>query len=269
MPYIIVTGQRLFYTVQGAPQDQPSLLLLHGAGGTHLDWPAPLRRLPGVTVYTLDLPGHGRSSGPGRDSIEDYTATVNSFINVLQLGQEKLFLLGHSMGGAITQMAALEAPDRLSGIILIGSGARLRVAGELLSLLAENSSGAAATIAGLYWSPEAPRIFRQRSAYLLQNVDPEVLHGDFLACDRFDVMDRLGEITVPALVISGSQDRLTPPKYGRYLADHLPHARLVTIEGAGHMMAQEQPETVASAVAHFIDDVVQAPIQTPAGDQAD
>jgi pimeloyl-ACP methyl ester carboxylesterase len=258
MPYITVGDERLFYTVQDQSKNRPSLLLLHGAGGTHLDWPGPLRRMPGVSVYALDLPGHGRSEGPGRTRIEEYAATVNNFINALQLRQKDLFLLGHSMGGAITQMVALEAPDRLCGIILIGSGARLRVAGELLSLLAQKAPEAAATIANLYWSPEAPHTFRRRSAYLLQSADPEVLHGDFVACDCFDLMDRLHEITLPALVISGSQDRLTPPKYGRYLADHLPDARLLIIEGGGHMMALEQPENVANAVSQFIDEVVQA-----------
>ncbi|MCA9959366.1 MAG: alpha/beta fold hydrolase, partial [Anaerolineales bacterium] len=62
----------MFYTQQRGPEDKPALLLVHGAGGTHLDWPAELRRLPNTAVYTLDLPGHGRSALPGYDTVTAY-----------------------------------------------------------------------------------------------------------------------------------------------------------------------------------------------------
>jgi pimeloyl-ACP methyl ester carboxylesterase len=65
-------------------------------------------------------------------------------------------------------------------------------------------------------------------------------------------MGRLPEIKVPALVIGGSADKLTPLKYARYLAEHIPDARLVIIEGAGHMVMLEQPEQVADAVREFV-----------------
>jgi pimeloyl-ACP methyl ester carboxylesterase len=81
---------------------------------------------------------------------------------------------------------------------------------------------------------------------------PEVLHGDFLACDRFDVLDRLGEIKVPTQVICGVDDMLTPLKYSRFLVEAIPEANLVAIDDAGHMVMLERPGDVARVVKEFM-----------------
>lgn len=66
-------------------------------------------------------------------------------------------------------------------------------------------------------------------------------------------MAQLGEINLPTLVISGTDDQMTPLKYGRFLAEHIPHAQLDIIEGGAHMMALEQPEAVVSTVSRFLE----------------
>jgi pimeloyl-ACP methyl ester carboxylesterase len=81
---------------------------------------------------------------------------------------------------------------------------------------------------------------------------PEVLHGDYTACDAFDVMECLGEVRCPTLVIGGTADRLTPPKYSVYLRDHIPGAELVLVDAAGHMVMLEKPEIVNKAISTFI-----------------
>jgi pimeloyl-ACP methyl ester carboxylesterase len=83
MPYVEMNGERLFYTVSRGAKDSPALILVHGAGGSRLHWPGELRRLPGATVYTLDLPGHGRSEGQGRDTIAGYAEAVVEFLDTL------------------------------------------------------------------------------------------------------------------------------------------------------------------------------------------
>ena len=66
MPYVTIAGERAFYApYQDDVRGRRNLVLVHGAGGSHLDWPAPLRRLREANVYALDLPGHGRSEGTG------------------------------------------------------------------------------------------------------------------------------------------------------------------------------------------------------------
>jgi pimeloyl-ACP methyl ester carboxylesterase len=75
-----------------------------------------------------------------------------------------------------------------------------------------------------------------------------VAHGDFRACDAFDVMARVGEIRAPAIVVCGAEDRLTPPKHAELLRDRIPGARLELVPGAGHMVTVEAPDRVAGAI---------------------
>jgi pimeloyl-ACP methyl ester carboxylesterase len=251
MPYAQTDDRRLFYTrTPGQIPDAPTLILLHGAGGSHLHWPAGLRRLPGATVYALDLPGHSRSDGPGCETIADYVAALIGFLDAT--GTERAVLVGHSMGGAIAQMTALTFPERVAGLVLVGTGARLRVAPAVLEGVLHEFEGTADLITRWSWAEGVPRDMVRLGRQALSETPPEVLHGDFVACDAFDVMARLGEVRAPTLVVAGTADRLTPHKYGAYLAEHIPDARLVTVEGGGHMMALEQPSVVIQAVIEFI-----------------
>ncbi len=92
------------------------------------------------------------------------------------------------------------------------------------------------------------RLGRQR----LLKTPPQVLHGDYAACDAFDVMDRLGEVRCPTLAIGGTADRLTPPKYSAYLRGHVTGAELVLVDAAGYMVMLEKPGVVTKAVSKFI-----------------
>jgi len=253
MPVVQVGGQTLFYTVGG--RGGPALVLIHGAGGSHLHWPAALRRLPGATVYAVDLPGHGRSAGPGREHIEDYATDVVGFLDAV--GIPRGVLVGHSMGGAIAQMTALMAPERVAGLVLVGTGARLRVAPVILEGILQDARGTLDLITEWAWGPEADPTLVARGRQVMARVHPQVVWGDFTACDRFDVRERIGEITAPTLVITGSEDRMTPPKFGQWLAERIPGARFVLVEGAGHMVMLEKPDEVARAVREWLKAVAQ------------
>jgi pimeloyl-ACP methyl ester carboxylesterase len=253
MPFAQIGEQALFYTV--SRRGGPAPILIHGAGGSHLHWPAALRRMPGATVYAVDLPGHGRSEGPGREHIEDYVADIVRFMDAV--GVSRGVLVGHSMGGAIAQMTALMAPERVAGLVLVGTGARLRVAPALLDGILQDARGALALITEWAWGPEADPAMVARGRQMMARVNPRVVWGDFAACDRFDIRERVGEITAPALVITGSEDRMTPPKFGQWLAERIPGARFVLVEGAGHMVMLEKPDQVASAVREWLKAVAQ------------
>ena len=251
MPYITVAGERLFYALfEDDPTRKRNLILVHGAGGDHTHWPAELRRLPGANVYALDLPGHGRSQGRGRTRVDDYADTVELFVQALNL--ERASVAGHSMGGAIAQTLALRRPPWLTSVILVGTGARLRVHPLILEGLKTRFEATIDTICQWAYGPTAAeQVLRQGRKQLLQ-VDPAVIHGDYAACHQFDVMDRVGDITLPTLIISGSADKMTPPKYSQYLHRQIAGSQLVEIEGGGHMMAVEKPTEVAQAVAAFL-----------------
>src|SRR4030065_234274 len=109
---------------------RPPLVFIHGAGGTHLHWPPQVRRLHGQRVFALDLPGHGKSSGVGSQNIADYAKAAVDFLDAARLNAA--VFVGHSMGSAIALTLALDFPKRVLGLGLVGSGARLRVAREIL-----------------------------------------------------------------------------------------------------------------------------------------
>ena len=254
MPYLTIAGQQLFFAKHKGPAEgTPTLLLVHGAGGSRLEWPAELRRMSQAAVYAPDLPGHGRSDPPGRDTIEDYANVVLAFIE--QAGLQNVVVLGWSMGGAIAQMIGLERPATVAGLVLVATGARLRVRDAILDGVINDFQATAEMIVDNIWAEGARSDLIEASLRRLQQSDPVVVHGDYTACDRFDVMGRLDEIALPTLVINGTVDRMTPPKYGRYLAEEIPDARLLLVEGAGHMVALEEPEAVATAVRHFLDEL--------------
>lgn len=250
MPYAEVGGGRLFYVLSRGPEGAPVLVLLHGSGGSHLHWPAGLRRVEGAAVYALDLPGHGRSAGRARERVGDYAAVVAGFLDAVAI--DRAVVVGHSLGGAIAMALALGFPERVAGLVLVGTGARLRVTPAILDSIREDLERAVDVIAQFAWGPGADRELVRREREMMLEAGPDVLYADFVACDTFDVMARLGEIVVPALVVVGDADRLTPVKYARYLADHIPQAELVVLEGAGHMVALERPSEVAEAVESFV-----------------
>jgi len=173
------------------------------------------------------------------------------------VGVSRGVLVGHSMGGAIAQMTALMAPERVAGLVLVGTGARLRVAPALLDGILQDARGALALITEWAWGPEADPAMVARGRQMMARVNPRVVWGDFAACDRFDIRERVGEITAPTLVITGSEDRMTPPKFGQWLAERIPGARFVLVEGAGHMVMLEKPDQVASAVREWLKAVAQ------------
>lgn len=253
MPFSELGDQQLYYSEQrdaAGPAAMP-LVLVHGAGGTHMHWPPGLRRLPGHTVYALDLPGHGRSPGPGRDSIAGYVEVIRDWAAGLAL--PPFVLAGHSMGGAIAQAFALRYPRQLRGLVLVATGARLRVHPDILQRVQSDPEGVGALLVEWVHGPRAtPAQKRQYLRHLLK-VDAAVMVGDWQACNAFDSMERLGEITLPALVIGGTRDQMTPLKYAAFLCQRLPDADLTTIDDGGHMVMMEQPAAVIGAIGGFLE----------------
>lgn len=250
MPYAETARGRMFYAQKRGPQEAPVVVLIHGAGGSRLHWPPQLRRMAGATVYTVDLPGHGRSEGPGCETIEGYGEAVTAFLD--EVGVGSTVLVGHSMGGAVAQMLGLQERDRVSALVLVGTGARLRVAPAILEGIEQDFEQVVDLITEYAWSSGTDPALSRLGRKALRETGPDVLRGDFLACDRFDVMDRLGEIEAPTLVVGASADQLTPLKYSRFLCEQIPDAQLVAIEGAGHMVMLEESERVVDAIRPFV-----------------
>lgn len=249
MPTIIESGHTLFYTEHQPEVKGFTLLLIHGAGGSHLVWSQVLRQMQDVHVIALDLPGHGGSDPPGRRLIAHYAASVEMFVGATRL--ENVILIGHSMGAAIALTMALRSIVNPRGLVLMGASARMLVGEALLDGSLSSIDRAAAYIAAHGFADASPELQEGVRRQLLLN-GAVVTFGDFLACNRFDVRSRLQAIDTPTLVIAGTNDQLTPLRFAESLAAGLPEARLVKLVGAGHFSMIERPQEIAVLSSEFI-----------------
>jgi pimeloyl-ACP methyl ester carboxylesterase len=253
MPTIRIDNQEIYYTHHkaGSGQSQrPPLLLVHGAGGHHLHWPPQLRRLPETDLYALDLPGHGQSPGPGRTTIAAYAQVIDAFAAALAL--PPVVLAGHSMGGAIALQVALTASDKVAGLVLVGTGARLRVNAALLTSLQTAFDATTAQLIEWMYTPAFPPKQREQTLAQLRTNDRQTLHDDFAACDAFDVRSAVASLTLPTLIICGTADMMTPVKLSETLHGAITGSQLHLIEGAGHMVMIEQPAAVTGMIGEFV-----------------
>ena len=232
---------------------RPPVLLIHGAGGTHLDWPAELRRLPEANAIAPDLPGHGRSTGSVFNTVGAYAAALIDLLDSLKLTQ--VIALGFSMGGAVAQVMALHHPSRVAGVILLATSAKMHVDPTITDGLQSDYNTTLQTLIDKQWAEDAGEQVKRLSLRRLQEIDPAALRGDYQAVHGFDVRDRVAQINVPTLILSGTADRITPPADSDDLNEQIANSRLVKIDGGGHLVALEQPQAVADAVQAWLMEV--------------
>jgi pimeloyl-ACP methyl ester carboxylesterase len=251
MPTLQLDNRSIYYT-QKQPEKTPypPLVLVHGAGGSHLDWSPELRRLPDTHVIALDLPGHGRSAGTGYTDTLAYARDVCALLDALKI--ERAIIAGHSMGGAIAQQIGLHMPVRAAGLILVGTGSKLPVEPTLAQRIITETEQAVDWLIDWSWGVDVPPEIKDLGRQRLRETSPRVLQGDYIACQKFDVREYLEQIAAPTLVLAAADDRMVKLKFGVTLSERIPNATLVVIEGAGHMFPLEKAQEVADAVARWL-----------------
>ena len=228
------------------------LIFIHGSGDSGAVWEPLLALLPGVEALAFDLPGHGArvaEPGPERMSVRDYAEDV--YQTLTARGVDGGVVIGHSLGGAIALRLAVDHPGFARRIVLVGSGARLRVAPQFLEVARAAGPEGAPALTEMSFAPgheERAHAFQAARA----PTAPGMLYRDLAACDEFDMMGEVASITQPALLIVGDADRMTPPKYAEFLHQRLPDSQLTVIPGAGHYVQIERPEAVASALREWL-----------------
>lgn len=231
--------------------DKPTLVFIHGAANNRLFWRHQVEDLADhVNTIAVDLPGHGKSRGPGCPDIAEYTQVVLSFIDELNISDP--VPCGLSMGGAITLQLLMDHGDRFSAGILMNTGARLRVNPLLFKTIETNFKKFIESIVSIALSPQSDKDILRPVINEIIDCEPKVAYNDFKACDRFDVMQGLNKIEAPVLVVTAGDDKLTPTKYGEFMAQEITNARLVNIDAAGHMPPLEKPEAVNAAIRQFL-----------------
>ena len=224
------------------------VIFVHGSGAYGGVWHYQ-------TDYFLDsdavnLPGH--LQGQTLSSVEEYADWLNEYIR--GKGYSGVVLVGHSLGGAIALMYALKHPQDLKGIIIIGSGARLRVHPMYLATLEEAVKGNPWQWYQLLAEDHrlTPEDHKREVIEKQRAIGPAVMLSDLLCCDKLDLMDRVQEIKLPALVICGELDVMTPEEYADYLGARLANSWVEIIPQATHFVFAEKPEAVNKAIEDFI-----------------
>ncbi len=228
--------------------DGPPILLVHGAGANAAVWEPLARELSGFEVFAPSLPGRCGSEGDAPERASDAAAWLEDAMAALDL---RAIVLGHSYGGAVAIELALRAA-RVLGLVLVASGARLRVHPGVLAMAEEAVRTEAPMPIDFAFSDGAPRAAIERYAEAAARTPPVATRADWRACDAFDRMDAIGAIDRPALVATGASDALTPPKYQRFLAERLPRAQLELVAGAGHMLPWERPRELARVIRAWV-----------------
>ncbi len=257
MPIVRVGGKQINYWTgrKGFVEGREFILFIHGAGGGQSTWSCQKGFFEKeFNPIIIELPGHGESGGEGEKEVGAYAEEVYAFLQVL--GVRKVFLVGHSMGGAIVQTLALAHPEVIKGIALVGTGAKLRVLPLILDGIMDNFRETIPRIIQYAYSPKAPPELIEEGVNQLLQCRPEVLHGDYSACDRFDVMKEVEKIDLPALILCGEDDALTPVLYSRYLHGRIKGSKLEILPNAGHMVMVESSRVFNEKIREFIKEIV-------------
>lgn len=246
----------------------PTVVFIHGAQNDHSVWGLQSRYLAhhGHSVLAVDLPGHGRSKGAAKRSVEDMADWLLALLEAA--GVQQAALVGHSMGSLIALEAAqraLQKPQlRITQLALLGSTFPMKVSDALLTTARDNEIAAIDMVnifshSSMAQKPSCPgpgfsvmggarRLMQRMSA-----INPEQLfYQDFYACNAYANGDAAARsVQCPVLFIFGAKDIMTAPKTAKGLLAAMPHAQSVTVD-AGHSMMQEQPDAVLDSLAAFL-----------------
>ena len=241
----------------------PPLVLLHGIGSNAGSWSEQLAGLGDLRqVFAWDAPGYGGSTAvaPPRPLAADYADRLARFLD--GLGLERIALLGHSLGALIAGAFTAGRPDRVERLILANAalGHRTGPAADLPraaqsrldDLAALGPAGLAARRAPRLLSPAASSAQVVRARGAMAAIDPGGYRQAVAMLAQGDLLADAGAITVPTLLLSSSEDRVTPPADNRAVADALANARYREIPGAGHLSYLERPDAFNAAVHEFL-----------------
>ena len=248
VPLVRPDGCHLHVETHGDPASPP-ILLIEGMGG---DLPGWSRTTPNLErqlfVIAYDQRGNGWSDAP--DEPQTMTTFVDdalAVLDVVEVGRAHIY--GQSFGAMAAIELALAYPQRVRSLIVAATHA----GGSSVIRLRASVPKEDASLA--IFSPSYPVEHPDGVRALFADGVPQSAHAQrrqWEAMQGYEVADRLGELTVPTLVMHGTEDRVISVDNGRFIADAIPGAELVLLEGAGHVYHWEQPEAADDAILDFV-----------------
>lgn len=258
MPFITIDSTRLFYRLEGN-ENRPVLVLSNSLGTDHGMWaPQVADLLPHFRILRYDTRGHGASDVPGGDySLERLGRDVLGLADALKIG--KFAFCGLSLGGMIGQWLAVQAPDRLTGMVLANTSPLMAPKSNWddrrRAVLEGGMAAIADTVMARFFSPETRAQGNPHASsvrVMLLATDPIGYAGCCAAIREIDHTSILRKIRVPTLVIIGDRDLSTPgDSHGEVLAREIPGARVVRLPTA-HLSNIERPRSFTMALLEFL-----------------
>ncbi|MGW0628886.1 alpha/beta fold hydrolase [Streptomyces sp. NPDC002758] len=258
MPQLEVDGAALAYDDEG-PRDGDGvpLVFVHGWTADRHRWDHQMAHFSATRrVIRLDLRGHGESSGAGVRTVAELAEDVLALLDHLEV--DRFVLIGHSMGGMISQTLALAHPERVERMVLVDSIGKMaynrgRALLMAVSTLVPFKLFVAANIQRAF-APGYPREEIRKYVSASAGTPREVVMTLYGAMRAFDVLDRVGEIRTPTLMVHGYHDIQLPVGQMLRMAKAYPDA-VVRIIDAGHELPVEKPEELTIAVDRFVSTV--------------
>ncbi|MEM3085791.1 MAG: alpha/beta hydrolase [Halobacteria archaeon] len=254
MAEVEVRGLRLGYDELNPGAPGTPVVLLHGWTADATEWlPVAQRLARSRRVVLPEHRGHGRSGVPpdGRFAIEEMARDLAGLLDALKI--PKCILGGHSMGGMVAQRFALMFPDRVERLILSATSGKVVDGPKMILLTAINwlllrlTIKAMAVNIRLAYHKATPETIAKHLA-----TGPRTVRGAYGALLRHNALEELGRIRAPTLVVSGTRDRLLPWRMGRKLAERIPGARFVAVEGGSHELMADHTDEDAKAIEGFL-----------------
>ena len=263
-----VFGRRLYYELHEGPDTMPPLLLVTGMAGACTGWLA--LQVPEFvqsrSVLIFDHRGVGESEDDGKEfTTRDLAMDAGALVRALGLGP--VDVLGPFMGGMVAQELALEEPELVRKLVLVGTYAKADAKRRMLleqwtRMIEGGTPLSTMAYERLLWTLQDETL---EQADLIEAMtktfgegqapfDADLILRQFAACRAHDAADRLGALPHDTLVVCGRHDHLTPPRFSRELADLIPHAQLVTLSYGAHLVMAESAERFNHIVLQFLDD---------------
>jgi pimeloyl-ACP methyl ester carboxylesterase len=252
MPYLDIGDNRIHYisieSINKSMGEGENVFFLHGLGGNIYNWAYQTKYFSEThNVVSLELPGHGRSSGKGGETVDVYTDLILEFLDVMELNN--VVFVGHSMGGVIALDFCFKHPERVKALGLVATSAKFDIPPQKLIELKNN-------IESIFGSLEKAKEKMKDIDERLVTNDMMVMLGDVMAVRKFDGIANLSELQCPTLVIGGADDILAPPSYSEQLHANIKNSQLMIIKHAGHMVMVEAHQEFNTALEEFLLDLL-------------
>ncbi len=248
MAFFNYNGKRLYYKIKEA-KSKNFLIFLHGSGGDSTTWRFQFDIDNNYSIIALDLPSHGKSDKFKNLSLNLYVDVLRRLIKSLKY--EKIVLCGHSLGGTVIQTYYFLYPEDITALILISTGAKLRVSPVILEFLKKDYEDYLNYLNNVAFYKNTSKEIIDRYKNQSSLVGAEVTYYDFKICNEFNLFEKIKLIKAPCLIISGTEDKLTPIKYSQYFHNNIAKSEMILIEEAGHMVMLEKYEKVNESIIDF------------------